>query len=55
MIKKNDLKTVIEIMRANKVGSLELLHLTNILRKAVKDTEMSVDTLYTDLKKKLNK
>lgn len=55
MIKKNDFKLVVETLRANKVSNLELLYLTSILRKAIKDPEIKLDDLYSELKKKLNK
>lgn len=55
MIKKNDFKLVAETLRDNKVSNLELLYLTSILRKAIKDPEMKLDSLYSELKKKLNK
>lgn len=55
MMKKNDLKTIAELLRSNKVGNLELLYLTSVLRKAIRDPNVKIDVLYSDLKKKMNK
>lgn len=55
MIKKNDLSTIADLLRSNKVGNLELLYLTSVLRKAIKDPDLKIDALYSDLKKKMNK
>lgn len=55
MIKKNDFKTIAEILRENKVGNLELLYMTSALRKAIKDPDVKIDEVFTEFRKKMTK